>query len=429
MALYVTPADLDAIRRGDSDDVNVRELGELGFLANSPAPAETVATTRRLSAGIVWSSAHDFVQRSHDAGLRHTFDPGWILAQVMVAVGGAVTLAHLAGSRSLQLHARPGQIPAIIVLGLVAVSIHELGHALVTVHHGRRVRAAGLRLHLGSPTFYVDSVDALLLTRRQRIVQAAAGPWAEWLATSMASFVLLAVPIESTVGYVLHRFVIVNTIGIAMNLLPFVGLDGSLLLGDIIREPDLLARKRTALLAPRSLGRGDRWIFVYACTDSVVAALLLATAVFFWWQLFGGLIEPIGGFAPKGVMLALAAAAVLGGYVSRIFRPTVNRIRRKAVHWMAMLEFRLQRRWRVRAVTAFTVVPGIAQLDAEQLGILAGHLRRVRSADKEPIAGAGFVFLERLRIVVATVDTPISLANQKTALVLLPTEWRELVAP
>ena len=55
-----------------------------------------------------------------------------------------------------------------------------------TGHHGRRVDSIGFRLHLATPAFYVESVDALHMTRRQRIVQAAAGPWAEWLVTSVA---------------------------------------------------------------------------------------------------------------------------------------------------------------------------------------------------------------------------------------------------
>ena len=73
----------------------------------------------------------------------------------------------------------------IIRTGLIAVAIHDIGHALVTIHYGRHVRSAGLRLHLGTPAFYVESLDAPLLTRRQRIIQAAAGPWFEWLFTSV----------------------------------------------------------------------------------------------------------------------------------------------------------------------------------------------------------------------------------------------------
>jgi Zn-dependent protease len=147
---------------------------------------------------------------------------------------------------------------------------------------GRHVRAAGLRLHLGAPAFYVESLDALLLTRRQRLLQAAADPWAEWLATSVVAFAFLSLGTDSDVAAIFHRFVVVNTFVIANNLLPFAGLDGALLFADAVGRPDLPFRTSTAL---RRSSSGERWIIVYSVLNALVAAGLFIVAGYFWWQL------------------------------------------------------------------------------------------------------------------------------------------------
>ena len=240
----------------------MRALRDGGFVATpgaANAAADRDGRRRPAGAGLVWRGADRLVRRWHQAGLRRAFDRSWFAAQIGVAAVGAVAFVLTLRTGGFQLHAHPGQIPAILILGLAAVAIHELGHALVTVHYGRRVRMAGVRLHLGTPAFYVESVDALLLTRRQRLIQAAAGPWAEWLATSVVAIAFVALPHHIAGAAILHRFVIVNTLTIATNLLPFVGLDGALLLADAVGEPDLPFRAQDVLVTAAGAQR-DRWL-------------------------------------------------------------------------------------------------------------------------------------------------------------------------
>jgi Zn-dependent protease len=401
-ALFLEPADIEAARRpGPTDRPNADALRRGGFLANAPAPA-IVPLTRPPGAGLVWSSADRFVRRLHHAGLHRLFTRRGLTAQVVLAIVGTVAFVVGIARQPLQLHAEPGQIPAIIVLGLIAVVVHELGHALVTVRHGRHVRLVGVRLHLGSPAFYVESLDALLLTRRQRLAQVVAGPWAEWLVNAAAALVLLAVPADSTVGTLLHRFVIINAIGIATNLLPFVGLDGSLILGDLIREPDLAVRSRVALLAPRSVARRDRWILGYALANMAVAGVLVVSAGFFWWQLFGGLVQQLWSLGPVGVAVVITGTIAMSGLVRRVISPVIGYV---SASWgiaglVSRLRFRLERRWRVRAIKALRVVPEVGRLDLAALGVLAGQLRRVCAGTVGIPAGGGHLFVERTRSVV-----------------------------
>ena len=54
---------------------------------------------------------------------------------------GADRLVRAAYHRGARHLFHPAQIPAVIGLSLAAVAVHEFAHALVVVHHGRRVDA------------------------------------------------------------------------------------------------------------------------------------------------------------------------------------------------------------------------------------------------------------------------------------------------
>jgi len=109
----------------------------------------------------------------------------------------------------------------------------------------------------------------------------------------IAALIVVGLPVGTVTG-LLGRFVLTGAIGIAMNLLPFVGLDGSLLVADLLRIPDLRQRAGRAAADALSGERnelGRRWPYVaYLGANAVVAALLLAAAAFFWFQLFGRLL-------------------------------------------------------------------------------------------------------------------------------------------
>ena len=191
-----------------------------------------------------WNGAGRLVRAAHDRGARHLFHPAAVTAQIILALAGLAALAAtLCSHQQFQLRVHPAQIPIVIGLSLAAIGVHEFAHALVVVHHGRSVDGAGVRLHLGTPAFYVESVSALLLPRRQRLIQAAAGVWAEWQFTSIIAIWLWRSPLPFAIP-LLHRFVILNAATIASNLAPFTGLDGSWLLADTVRAPDLARRSR-----------------------------------------------------------------------------------------------------------------------------------------------------------------------------------------
>jgi hypothetical protein len=393
------------------------ELREQGFLAGSPPPATgqrrvTVSLSRL---DLRWNGAGRLVRAAHDHGARHLFRPAAVAAQIALAVAGLAALAATVFSRQVfQLRVHPAQIPVVIGLSLAAVAVHEFAHALVVVHHHRRVDAAGVRLHLGTPAFYVESADALLLSRGQRIIQAAAGVWAEWLFTSVVAIWLWRCPLPFAVP-LLHRFVILNAATIATNLAPFTGLDGSWLLADAVRAPDLARRSRgavsriaTALATQQPVPAGDPALAAYAALNGIVAAALLATAGFFWYQLFGDLAATLARAGPAGWLALAVAAVILGRPAATAAAPRLLATAAAARSLHATIVFRLQWRWRIPATRLLAAaIPQLAALSDHQLSTLAGHLTRTRhhSSHRRPAIAASYGIIRAGTATAATAAT------------------------
>jgi hypothetical protein len=378
----------------------LRDLAEEGFLAGHPPPARPGrrVTASAAALDVHWNGAGRLVRAAHDHGGRHLFHPVAVAAQVILAVAGLVAVAAEVGSgQAVHLRVSPAQIPVVIGLSLAAIAVHEFAHALVVVHYRRQVDAAGIRLHLGTLAFYVQATGALLLTRRQRLIQAAAGVWAEWLFTAVTALVLWLAPWPPAVPIV-HRFVLLNAAVIASNLLPFTGLDGSWLLADALRMPDLASRSRgsvsrliTALAGPTHVTAGDRLLAAYRVLNAIAAAALLVTAGFFWYQLFGDLAGALIRHGPAGWLALAAAAVILTRPALTATAPQLPAAAEAARDLSRAIAFRLQWRWRIPATRHLAAtIPQLASLTPSQLGVLAGHLHRTRPRRTSPGHHAGY---------------------------------------
>jgi hypothetical protein len=377
-------AEFEALAADQPGESGLRtELREQGFLADSP-PTQRARQSFLRTLDVHWSGADRLVQWAYARGARHAFHPIAIAAQIVLAIAGLAALVHaIAAGAEFQLQVQPAQIPIIIGLGLVAVAVHEFSHALVVAHNGRHIDSFGFRLHLGTPAFYVESVDALLLPRRQRIVQAAAGPWAEWLVTCVVALWLWWAPLV-VLAPLLYRFIVLNSITVLTNLAPFVGLDGHWLLADGLREPDLAQRTQGSvgrlvldLVAHRPVRRESWALAAYAIANAVVAGFLLLTSVFFWYALFGGLIASALAAGPFGWLALAVAALLLLRPAAVVALPRIIAGATTVRSFARQLRFRFEWRWRIPATEALAAsVPSFAGLTEYDLGVLAGQLRR-----------------------------------------------------
>jgi hypothetical protein len=127
----------------------------------------------------------------------------------------------------------------------------------------------------------------------------------------------------------------------------------------------------------------------------MMATALLVMAGFFWWQLFGSLGKELWSSGPAGVALVVVASAALGRQLLTMIAPAFAVLKHSVARRWSNVVFRLERRWRVRAVTAFRVLPAVAELDAAALGILAGHLQRVCIRSNAIPTLSGHVYVHR----------------------------------
>jgi putative peptide zinc metalloprotease protein len=347
---------------------------------------------------IGWDGAERFVQRVYEAGGRLFFRVPVLLVSAMIAVAGLVCFAVVqrSGEYRLSSTAAPGETVLFLALALFLTFAHELGHAIVLVHHRRRILGAGFFIFFGSPAFFVDASDGLMMERRERITQSLAGPFAELVLAGIASIVMIALPGTGIAAF-LYRFALINYFVIFMNLIPLLELDGYWVFSDLVQVPDLRRRSLNFI-------RGDLWhkIFswerfslqetgfaVYGIVGTAFTIFSFYTAFFFWREIFGGLITGLwdGGLGSRILLVLLALVfigplirglLVLGRSIGKRMRDVVQRIR-----------FRVQRSWRVEAAALIDALPAFDGLDEEILSDLAGRIDIVMVGDGQAVFRRG----------------------------------------
>jgi CRP-like cAMP-binding protein/Zn-dependent protease len=389
----------------------VQQLNEGGFLDRRYVDAYA-AVRRALRPGalrakgreflrtlsIDWSGADRLVRWLYRSGFRWFFAPPAVVLGAMLGVAGLVAFVALVrgGRFSLSGNSVAGEFLILLTLNYVLTFLHELGHALVIVHYGRKVKAAGFMVYFGSPAFFVEASDALMLDRRQRIVQAFAGPFAELMVAGAASLYALAVP-ESPISSVLYKFAVLNYFVLFMNLVPLLELDGYWILSDLIQVPDLRPRSLAfirhdlwhKLRVRERLSRVEAGLALYGIVGLVFAAFSFYTGFFFWREIFGSLIARMwnGGLATRALLVALgllvAGPVVRAGIV--LARSLVRRLR---AEW-DQLRFRLERGWRVEAARAIDALPMFEDLPVDVLDEVAGRVRLLAAARGQPIVRQG----------------------------------------
>lgn len=347
---------------------------------------------------VEWQGAHGLVQWVHDHGFRLFFKWWAKVLGAVVAVSGLVAFVSVVRSQRFTL---TGESPVIgiavlLVLDYVMVFVHELGHALVLVHQGRRVKNAGFQIYFGAPTFFVDTSDGLMLEARQRIVESFGGPYAQMLIGGVSAIVSWAFP-EWILSETMYRYAVLNYLVLSMNLIPLLELDGYWIFSELIQEPEL---------RPKSLSfiRHDLWhklrrrlrfsrlevgLALYGIVGVAFSIFSFYTAYFYWRSIFGSLVARLwnGGAVTRGLLVVLALfvlGPVLRGFVN-LLRTVGKRLRDvwRNVQW------RLEQGWRVEAAELIDALPIFEDLPADVLDDLAGRVQLRAVARGEPVIRQG----------------------------------------
>jgi putative peptide zinc metalloprotease protein len=215
----------------------------------------------------------------------------WILSSV-VGFGLFIWLESHGGPNVLRLGGSylAGTV-ALLMLYVVLVSVHEMGHALTTKHFGREVPRGGVMVYYGGPAFFMDTTDIWLEPRRRRMIVSAAGMIAVWGVGGLAMLYVVLQP-EAPLAQLAFMFAFVAFVSNSLQILPLLELDGYFLLMDWLEIP---------MLRPRALAfvRGELWrklkvrerfnreerIFaIYGLLALVYSVFWLLFAVYLWFK-------------------------------------------------------------------------------------------------------------------------------------------------
>jgi putative peptide zinc metalloprotease protein len=200
---------------------------------------------------------------------------------------------------------------------LVALFVHEAGHAFTTKHFGREVPRVGIGWYWFGPVAYVDTSDMWLEGRWPRIAVSLAGPYTNLVIGSLASIAAWFVP-NAVLSAVLWEFALLSYLGVLLNLNPLMEFDGYYVLSDLLEKPNLRPRAlawlgRDLIPALRTSGglKGHRLELFYGLASVLYVALMAVLTVVLYRLVVQGWME---GILPDVLAAALAwvlAAAVV----------------------------------------------------------------------------------------------------------------------
>ena len=376
--------------------VDARKIVDRAAHPASLARAKTREFVTTLS--VDWAGAHRLVDWLYRHFVRFFFTPALGIAAAIVAALGLIAFAAVYRSGRFELGGGSAAIQTFILLGMdyVLTFIHELGHAIVLVHHGRKVKSAGFMIYFGSPVFFVESSEVLMLDRKERIAQSFAGPYSELIVSGIAAIFIWAFP-DAAVSPFLFTWAVINYFVIFMNLIPLLELDGYFILADVIQVPDLRPRSLRFIRYDlwRKLRRRERvtkqevGLALYGIVGVAFTILSIFTAFFFWETIFGGLISALWDGGVFGRLLLIALALFVAGPAIRGVIKLVRSFAKKIKGWLDALRFKLETGWRVEAAELIDGSPIFEDLPEDVLSDLAGRVQLKRYPAGKPVFRQG----------------------------------------
>ena len=383
-----------------------------GFLDPAPIPTNELIADRLDPASpgrkklkrfgktlqIEWKGADRLVRFCYRNLLRPFF--WWPVALVsgLVALAGLAAFidVYASGRFSIGSESPPTEAAILLALAFFLTFMHELGHSVVISHYDRKVKGAGFMIYFGSPAFFVEATDSLMLEQRQRIFQASAGPFTEMIIAGVAALAIFAFP-DGPLADLLYKFALLNYIVIFLNLVPLLELDGYWILSDVIQLPDLRPHSLQFIqhdlwhkiraherLTPQEWGLGG-----YGFAGIAFTIFSFWTGLLFWKVIFKNLILGLwrGGIGSK-VLLVLLAAFLAGPIVRGLLKLALILVRRVSALVRAV-RFRLETTWRVEAAELIDTLPAFDDLPEEVLSDLAGRVQLRILHPGEPVFRQG----------------------------------------
>ena len=296
-----------------------------GVLERSIQPTRFQRTTAQARRILEWQVSVPGVDapfsRLYQSGVRLLYTwPGQIL---LAAVALAGLVAFVLGIGELGTALEESEAGGWLLLfwipaTLVAILIHEAGHAFTTKHFGREVPRVGVGWYWFGPIAYVDTSDMWLAGRKERVAVSLAGPYADLVTGGLAAFVAWLLP-NPVLSAALWQFALISYIGVLVNLNPLMEFDGYFVLSDLLERPNLRPRALAwlgtglipALRNPQRL-RGHRLELLYGLASVLFVVFSAAlTVVLYRLIVQDWLSNILSDAVAAGLAWTLAAAVVV----------------------------------------------------------------------------------------------------------------------
>lgn len=327
---------------------------------------------------------HEAVDWLYRHGGRLAFTASANIVFLGVLVAGLVTfILAVAGHRfELTSHSLAISTLSLFAAHLLAILVHEAGHALAIRHANRRVLAFGFQLYLGHPAFFIDSADILMAPPRDRIRNAWAGPYSGFIIAGACSLVAFLAPSLGAAPF-LYQFAALTYIVVGLNLTPFLELDGYWIVTDLIQTVDLRPRSLSfmryelpqRIRERRGLSRYESALVAFGTFGAIFSALALYTAYLFWAPLFRRLATAMWREGPATRMLLVIFAIMVLGPLLQLAIRAARVVADKTRSALQRLRFLSELRWRREAGELIAELPLLQEIPDEDLDELAGRVR------------------------------------------------------
>jgi CRP-like cAMP-binding protein/Zn-dependent protease len=394
----VTDLVLSLYTGGFLDPVPIATDELIGDRLDPSSPARKRLKRFGKTLSIEWLGAERLVRWCYRWVLRPFFAWPALVVAAAIALVGLIAFFDVVASDRFSLGEGRAPVESAILLGLAffLTFMHELGHAVVIVRHGRHVKSAGFMIYFGSPAFFVEASDSLMLDRNQRVFQCFAGPFMELVIAGIAAIVIFLFP-DGPASALLYKFAVLNYLVIFLNLIPLLELDGYFILSDLTQIPDLRPRSLAfvqhdlwhKLRARERLTRQEWGLGAYGFAGIAFTIFSLATGYIFWQEIFGQLIGGLWRGGPGSKLLLVLLIVFLAGPVVRGLLSLGRTLLRRGRAVIRSIRFRFETSWRVEAAELIDALPAFDDLPEDVLSDLAGRVRLRPLRPGEPIFRQG----------------------------------------